>query len=228
MTQTLLLIRHGQASAGSANYDRLSDRGRIQSERLGAWWHAREMQPHACFHGTLERQRDTAGIVLEAANLKRTCSVLTDLDEYNHRAVDTHFGTRPANASSNDSTVDLESMTYEDYLTTMRRWRDDHQVDDPVEAWRDFAARGWEAIRESARHQPPDTTLAYFTSGGIISTVLASVLDLDFEHCIDAIWRVRNASITAFAFDGEQPRLIEFNNVTHLELHQDPDLITLI
>ncbi len=34
---SLLLVRHGQASAGTANYDQLSERGKLQSSRLGQW-----------------------------------------------------------------------------------------------------------------------------------------------------------------------------------------------
>ena len=34
---SLLLVRHGQASAGSDDYDRLSSRGQEQSARLGRW-----------------------------------------------------------------------------------------------------------------------------------------------------------------------------------------------
>ena len=34
---TLLLVRHGQASFGAADYDQLSDRGVEQSRRLGQW-----------------------------------------------------------------------------------------------------------------------------------------------------------------------------------------------
>jgi broad specificity phosphatase PhoE len=228
VNQTLLLVRHGQASAGSDNYDRLSDRGREQSRYLGQWWRKRNTQPAACFHGTLERQRDTKSLVLEDAGIAPPCSVLPDLDEYNHRAVDAHLGERLTTTESGAAPVNPESMSYADYATIMRRWRDSHSLPEALEDWPDFAARGWNTISSSARQQAPDATLAYFTSGGIISTVLATVLDLDFDHCIDAIWRVRNASVTTLAYDGRNARLVEFNNVTHLDLHHDPELVTLI
>ena len=34
---SLLLVRHGQASFGAADYDQLSERGQVQSRRLGDW-----------------------------------------------------------------------------------------------------------------------------------------------------------------------------------------------
>ncbi len=228
MNQTLLLIRHGQASAGSDNYDRLSARGREQSRHLGHWWRKRGTRPQTCFHGTLERQRDTANLVLDSAGIAPPCLVLQDLDEYNHRAVDAHLGERLSSETPGAVPSNPEQMTYADYASIMRRWRDSHSVPEALEHWHEFSARGWAAISQSARQQQPDATLAYFTSGGIISTVLATVLDLDFEHCIDAIWRVRNASVTTLAYDGDNTRMVEFNNVTHLDLHHDPELVTLI
>ncbi len=228
MTQTLLLIRHGQASAGSANYDRLSAIGREQSQLLGHWWQRNDFAPDACYHGTLERQRDTARITLQAADLSTECQRLPALDEYNHRLVDTHMREQVIDVDNGSAPSNPESMTYHDYASIMRRWRDSPSVPEPLENWSMFAARGWQAISQAASTHPDDATIAFFTSGGIISTVLAAVLDLDFEHCIDAIWRVRNASITRFAYDGEQARLVEFNNITHLQLHQKPDLVTLI
>ena len=243
---TLHLIRHGQASAGAANYDVLSPRGREQARHLGTWWRARGFALDAAFTGTLERQRHTADIALEAAGIAPPRRVHAGLDEYDHRAVDLHVGDRlrgagpgegaPADGASGPDAgapagaapVDPEAMTYADYATVMRAWRDAGDLPGGVEPWHDFAARGWDAMRELQAELPPGARVGYFTSGGVISTVLAAVLELDFEHAIDAIWRIRNASVTTLDFDGESPRLVEFNVVSHLEVHADPELVTLI
>ena len=227
---TLHLIRHGQASAGAANYDVLSARGREQARRLGAWWRERGFALDAAFTGTLERQRHTADIALEAAGLEPPRRVHAGLDEYDHRAVDLHVGDRvaPAPEGAGAAPVDPEAMAYADYATVMRRWRDARELPGGLERWQDFAARGWDAVRELQDGLPREARVAYFSSGGVISTVLASVLGLDFEHAIDAIWRIRNASVTTLDFDGEHPRLVEFNVVSHLEVHADPELVTLI
>lgn len=229
VTQSIFLIRHGQASAGSANYDRLSALGRRQASLLGDWWQQCGYAPERAFHGSLERQQHTAELTLDAAGLALPCTELTDLNEYNHRAVDAHFGaTAQTDPPPKAGPTNFESMTYADYAGVMRRWRDCRSVPESVEPWRQFAARGWNAISAAASAHSNATSLAFFTSGGIIATSLATALDLDFEHCIDAIWRIRNASITHLSFDGEQARLVEFNSITHLEVHQQPDLISLI
>ena len=59
------LIRHGQASFGERNYDRLSPTGIVQSRRLGAWWRENGIDFDAVFSGERERQKDTALLALE-------------------------------------------------------------------------------------------------------------------------------------------------------------------
>ena len=60
---TLYLVRHGQASFGAADYDRLSALGERQSVRLGAYWRERGVVFNAVLTGTLRRHRQTwAGI----------------------------------------------------------------------------------------------------------------------------------------------------------------------
>ena len=53
---TLYLVRHGQASFGSDNYDQLSESGQRQCERLGAYFGARGRRFEAAITGTLARQ----------------------------------------------------------------------------------------------------------------------------------------------------------------------------
>ena len=60
---TLYLVRHGQASFGAADYDRLSELGERQSERLGRYWAERGLRFDAVITGTLRRHAQTwAGI----------------------------------------------------------------------------------------------------------------------------------------------------------------------
>ena len=238
----LYLVRHGQASAGTHDYDRLSPTGQRQSELLGQWWQSQGFVPDAAHHGSLVRQRHTASLALSAHD-NIEFREHSGLNEYDHRVIDLHYG----RGFQSDNP---ESMTFEDYARIMAKWRDsdsqrhagDEQLidsstpDEPqatgdkaaVERWSDFKARGWQTIREL--HKPGEKTRheVYFTSGGVIATLLSTVLDLDFAHTIDAIWRIRNSSITTLHFDGENARLVDFNTVPHLQTQSNPTLITLI
>ena len=62
---TLLLIRHGQASYGEADYDRLSTRGHEQAKALGRFL-ATQRVDHV-FVGPLRRHQQTLAGAIEAA-----------------------------------------------------------------------------------------------------------------------------------------------------------------
>ena len=56
----LLLVRHGQASLGGADYDRLSELGYRQARATGARLVRADLVIDRMVCGTLARQRDTA------------------------------------------------------------------------------------------------------------------------------------------------------------------------
>lgn len=62
----LFLVRHGQASFGSADYDRLSELGRQQSRWLGEHFAGRGLQFRRVVAGSLRRQQSTAEEILAA------------------------------------------------------------------------------------------------------------------------------------------------------------------
>lgn len=226
----LYLVRHGQASAGTHDYDRLSETGRQQARLLGHWWKTHEFKPDHVHHGTLVRQRDTALSALEAMEIpsdQMACQVHAGLDEYKHRIVESYFAHESANETP-------ESMTFEEYLGIMQRWRDQAPVKNapepelPMESWHEFKARGWQTVQALHKNGQAGDRHVFFTSGGVIANIVSNVLDLDFEHTIDAIWRIRNSSVTTLHYDGENARLVDFNTIPHLQTRPDRSLITLI
>ena len=75
-----LLIRHGQASYGQADYDRLSTRGEDQARAVGRWLAGRELS--ALYTGPLRRQIQTGAFATEAASaLGRPLPTPTELLE---------------------------------------------------------------------------------------------------------------------------------------------------
>ncbi|ASJ75609.1 histidine phosphatase family protein [Granulosicoccus antarcticus] len=233
----LYLVRHGQASAGTHDYDRLSPLGQRQSQLLGQWWTSQKFAPDLVYHGSLRRQRDTARLALEHLGSALQPDVHEGLNEYTHRIIEKHFGAAPEVGTESESGTESgteadnhESLTFEDYISVMQRWRDHSAHPDlpEIEPWADFANRGWETMRSLHQQQGDKQHHVFVTSGGVIATVLAAVLGLDFSHTVDAIWRIRNSSVTTLNFDGKTARLVDFNTVPHLQLQNDPSLITLI
>ena len=64
---TVLLVRHGQASYGTDDYDVLSELGHRQSAALADALTARGVTPSLVVAGSLRRQRETAAPILAAA-----------------------------------------------------------------------------------------------------------------------------------------------------------------
>jgi phosphohistidine phosphatase SixA len=63
---TLILVRHGQASFGASDYDRLSETGVRQSELPGIYWAGRGPSFDAAYSGAQQRQQQTQQIVRQA------------------------------------------------------------------------------------------------------------------------------------------------------------------
>ena len=91
----LFLVRHGQASFGTADYDRLSELGRQQSRWLGEYFGERAVRFKRVVAGTLRRQQDTASEILAGMQMANTAEVRAGapiethagLDEYNGEAL---------------------------------------------------------------------------------------------------------------------------------------------
>ena len=84
----LLLVRHGQGSLGTSNYDELSELGLRQSRLVGARLARADLRVTQTWCGALARQRETARTVLAELGLPPGELHADDrLDEYDHLAV---------------------------------------------------------------------------------------------------------------------------------------------
>ena len=61
---TIYLVRHGQASFGAENYDKLSDLGCRQAQVTGAYFRDTGVVFDAVYSGDLSRQRETARLAI--------------------------------------------------------------------------------------------------------------------------------------------------------------------
>ena len=77
---TIYLIRHGQASVGTDNYDVLSKTGEAQANVLGQHLVSARIEFDAVYSGALKRQIDTATIATEGSGVPvqvRPCLLYT-------------------------------------------------------------------------------------------------------------------------------------------------------
>jgi broad specificity phosphatase PhoE len=224
---TLVLIRHGQASYGQADYDRLSPKGEQQARVLGGALSTLGLD--ALFVGPLRRQQQTAALACEAGTLPPPVTV-SELAEYPAFDLVTQFLPRlvaedPAFAAlPTNPTRELADRAFHRIL---HAWaRDEWQVDG-VERVTEFAARvraGLERAMQGGRR------VGVVTSAGPIGVAVGTTFGVDEHRMVRTSVVVRNASISelvyrskTFAWHPDQVSLLTFNSVAHLprELHTD-------
>jgi broad specificity phosphatase PhoE len=215
----LLLVRHGQASFGAADYDRLSELGERQSRMVGEALAARGVRPDLIVRGALRRHRQTADAAVSGAGW--TGEVLEDpgWDEFDRR---TSTGAAvEEEASQQHRTVEEQVRHFEDSVS---RWASGEHDADYHESFPAFQARVREALRRTLSRLGPRETGVVFTSGGPVSWVTATLTDGGVPT-----WRrmadvVVNTSVTKVLAGSRGASLISFNEHSHLEA--DKALIT--
>jgi broad specificity phosphatase PhoE len=226
---TIYFIRHGQASFGRGDYDRLSATGFRQAELLGDYLKRLGAAFETAWSGTLNRQRDTARVVLDRLGIAGEPRIEADLDEHDTRAIIAsqwrHLTDREPGLAEDYERMFVDEEAFKRvYRRTMLRWMAGRFSDPQVEPYARFVDRV-ERITRRLMASEADNVLV-FTSGGPISTVMRLALGLADEQALALTWRLRNASVSTFQGRPESLRLVVYNQVAHLEARGEPDLIT--
>jgi broad specificity phosphatase PhoE len=235
---TIYLIRHGQASVGTDNYDVLSSTGETQADVLGQHLANTHIDFDAIYSGSLKRQMDTARIATgatdtsaNAGNAVVPLQVMPEFNEYRHGQIFNKYLPMLAKtdaeigAAAEDGSNGL--MTQSVFLKLMMTWVDDSAEHDDLESWQQFNQRIANGI-EHILDTHPSQTVAVFTSGGVITSLFRSMFGLPPERMFELNWNINNAGITSLKYRDRQPSLREYNNISHLLLRRDKKLITQI
>ena len=232
---TLYLIRHGQASFGAADYDRLSTLGHQQSRRLGDRFLDAGTRFDACWSGTLKRQRQTAESML--ARCREAGADLPE-PEQNEAFNEYQYGPvlralipiieaeDPAFSRDVEAMFDGQRPFQKVFGRVMRRWASARDDLGTVEAWRAFCDRLADGITEVLAGCPGGSHVAIFTSGGPIAAFVGRTMGLDPEKTIALSWQVVNASVTRFRFNQDKISLVSFNEHGHLEGRDTENMVT--
>ena len=242
---TLLLIRHGQASLGAADYDVLSPLGELQARRLGD--HLAQTlaaPPDLIVCGPRKRQRDTASLLVAAARERGKPfpepHERPEFDEYPALAVmqqhlarlaaeDADLGAHMQELQRHERHTREHRRAFEAaFQRMMRHWHDD-RVDDPqIESNAAFQGRVQRGLAELLAYR--GATILVVTSAGPVGVGLRVGLELDAWAALRASFVVTNSSITELkSRGGPGPigplvMLTMFNAAPHLP---DPAEITL-
>ncbi|MBI5523960.1 MAG: histidine phosphatase family protein [Desulfarculus sp.] len=230
----LYLIRHGQASINTDNYDRLSPLGQEQAAILGRYLAELGVGFDAAYSGTMQRQRHTGQLVLEGLGHDPGALVPQPAgDEYNAFAI---FKTQLARIKGVEHLHDQEVRDLAQdrqsfralYERAMLNWLDAGPQEAGPETWLGFQERvaGW--IRGVMAMEGRGKRVALFTSGGPISAAMRLALGLSDEVALRLTWQVRNASVTVLRYNERSLSLECFNSVAHLQATRRPELVTLV
>jgi broad specificity phosphatase PhoE len=227
----IYLIRHGQASFGTDNYEQLSALGREQSALLGSYFAALGEPIHGIYSGTLERQRETAQLVAAAlAPHAPPLSVEPAFDEYESESILRAFAASQTQAQLAEAGwpgLHTDRRRFQFFLErAARAWVDAQIVAEGLLPWRDFHGRIIVAIEKIMRAEGRGKTLIVSTSGGVIGTIVAHVLGLANHIGIELNWAVHNASITRLIYSADKVSLSMFNGLPHLDQDGRRPLIT--
>jgi broad specificity phosphatase PhoE len=232
---TLYLIRHGQASFGSDDYDALSDQGRHQARVLGAFFIKAGIRFEACWSGTLRRQQQTLAEVgdcyLDAGLDMPLPNETTALDEYDYATVLRALVPRiekedPAFMQDVSYMLSDRRAFQKVFGRVMTRWASGRDVVENLTSWPSFAAGVTAGIQAIIDRCGRGSHTAVFTSGGPIAALVGRVLGLTAEKTITFSWQIINASITRFIFSDGRISLATFNEYGHLEREGENGLIT--
>ncbi len=229
------MIRHGQASFGQQNYDRLSQKGILQMRALAEYLSEISFQIDALYSGPLERQKSSALEVIDHhRKLGREIPdmvVVKGLTEFDYRSV---LASQVPDMLKEDPSLnnDLPRIFKEVssfkrvFVGAVIRWVSGRYGKPGIETWKSFSANTCNALTEIASAHGNDENILVFTSGGCVAAALQQSLDLSGEHAVGLNWQLVNASITKFTVRNKRLTLAGYNAIAHLELKKEKDLIT--
>ncbi|MDT0200401.1 histidine phosphatase family protein [Nocardioides sp. AE5] len=215
----LLLVRHGQASWGTDDYDVLSPLGWEQSRLLGAALAAREVTPDFVVQGRMRRHRETAEAVVEGAGWQGIEVVEDEAwNEFDHLAM---LAVQPWPRETSELTP---AEFQEWFVAASQRWASGEHDDDYAESYAGFAHRVRAALERAAQRVAAGGTGLVVTSGGPIAVAAACLAaGCDDEPPPARMWnqlnRVAvNSSVTKVVVGRSGvATLVTFNEHGHLE-----------
>jgi broad specificity phosphatase PhoE len=223
---TILLIRHGQASFGTTNYDVLSQRGVYQTEMLRLALQARGVRPDRVVTGGLQRQIDTA----ELARLPGWPDPTVDprWNEYEADDVIASHSASPARLQADrEEAPALTSREFQYVLDgALLQWIAHAERSACRTTWPAFSGGGVAALAELAASLRRGQTGVVFTSAGTISAVCVGVLGLPAESFVPFNRVQVNTGITKIAHGERGASMVSFNEHAHLEHSGDGSLVT--
>ncbi|MFW5926607.1 MAG: histidine phosphatase family protein [Wenzhouxiangella sp.] len=195
----VILIRHGQASLGSTDYDRLSPVGQMQAVRLRRRLAAVFAGEHSLWSGTHHRHRQTSEALCPEAAVGRSDAldefptfalIRAALDQAGRLGIE-----RPREQELAEPARYLESLL-QWFPAVLEAWQADRLSTPETGSWPSFRDRvlapvdRWRAQAEAGRN------VVVISSAGVISTLVAELTGSGLGRQRRLAVTMYNASVT--------------------------------
>jgi broad specificity phosphatase PhoE len=211
----LTVVRHGQASFGAANYDKLSELGWQQARWLGQWFAEQGLQFDRLVTGTLVRHQETLAGILQGMglqpNLEHTpVQEFSGLNEYDSSVM---LKARLGDFDEQNLSKDRR-FYFRELREALYEWTESKLLTPNYQSFEQFRAGVVDSLKQACA--PGAQRVLLVSSGGPISNMVGHVLQTPNRVTVDINLQTRNASVTQFAFNERSLNLMSFNNVPHL------------
>lgn len=220
---TIYIVRHGQASFGADNYDKLSALGQRQAQVVGEYFRDCGVHFDAAYSGDLSRQRETAELALAS----QPGNVPHNIDpRFNEIQNDEQLKyLMPEVVERNpaiQALVDKGLSSSKDYQKVIDAvfnfWVSADCNDSRIQSWADYSEGARQAVADVIKEQGGGKTVGIFTSGGTLATIVAQVLGLGGSQTYQFYEPVFNCSVTQLFYSGSRVSMSYFNDRSFLQL----------
>jgi len=219
---TLYMVRHGQASFGEADYDRLSDLGHRQSLRLGEYFAGKGLVFDAVLTGTLRRHTETYAGIARGMGIATDALTWPGLNEYDSEAV---IATVHPHKLEKPTSPEMHRAHFRLLRDGLAQWMAGVVSPRGMPSYNAFV-EGITGALDHVRANHHGKNVLLVSSGGPIATAVGRVLGTPAETTIELNLRIRNTSVTEFAFTPKRHMLVTYNGLPHLDHADCKDWVT--
>jgi len=229
------MIRHGQASFGKENYDKLTEKGVYQARLLAQYLFGQGLRFDVLYSGTLQRHLETADEFIklyeknhiEYPELKN----IEEFNEYDPESVLTAIiplliQEKPDFSHHVEKMLSDKKSFQKVFEKVMIRWVSGDFDIPGFMSFEEFASRVERGIEMVMKSDGKGKKIAIFSSGGPICVAARKALSLSNSSAIQLNWQIINSSVTRFKCTHERIMLMSFNEHSHLEMEGDYSLVT--
>ena len=218
---TLYLVRHGQASFGADDYDVLSELGTRQAVRLGEYFRHKGITFDAALTGTLQRQINTFAGICEGMGMQLQATQWPGLNEYDSTAV---IATIHPHKLEKPTSPEMYRSHFRLLRDGLKQWMDGVVSPKGMPDYSGFVGGVTSALDHVRKNYTGNVLLV--SSGGPIATAVGHVLGTSPETTIELNLRIRNSSVTEFAFTPKRHMLVTYNTLPHLDSPEHAEWVT--